>query len=679
MKRICYAILVFFFIVCLVPHSAVRGQSFSDDAETDAETEAETEAEAEADDSSYEEVLTEWDPSNPTDMGMVEPKPIPELSLSLYDVWFNRFEILKGSSFIDNRMKRAEEEFKRFNETRLDQGIKQPKLFSAALTREGYQYLWTEDPISAIDSFSKAIELDPTNAQAYYGRGQAFLAKSKLSFLSCCIDMVHGYFAQFGDFWQRFFYLGNLFFLVLIGISFWFLALIVVLLIKYSSLLYHDIAELIPIKLSPIVIIIISWTILLVPLMMGKGIVLLLLFWLILIWVYLEKAEKMISGLALVLLFLYPSLLDFGLSFFQLYNKPEPHTLIATYYGGYDPKVAESLQAWIDNHPSDPEPYLMLGMLYRKQGDFFRAKEEYEKALRLDRGNPIIYNNLGNIYYFLNDYHQAVAHFKKAITYGAERAAPHYNLSKAYSSQFEFKSADKEFLEAYQLDKDLISTTQSLQFNSALSNRKLIDEYLPLDTIWKYFSPSTDNVRTKSEELWALFVIGIPLDKARVYAIVLTVILFVVGFVREKIGYARHCLMCGSATCKKCQKHMQSEKYCGHCMQLFIKKDGVDPQMRSEKMLQVNKYKKKIGYSSRILSLIVPGWGHLYIGSSLLGAFLSLLWISLLTRWFYSEKIFSYPYQISVEGNFLISGFIILVLIIVYIFSNLHLSKASAV
>ncbi|MBN2383428.1 tetratricopeptide repeat protein [bacterium] len=599
----------------------------------------------------------------------------PELSISLYDIWFNRYEIIQGGSFIENRMKRAEEEFKRFNEARLDRGIKGPKLFSAALTREGFEYIWANDPISAIDSFSKAIVLDQTNAEAFYGRAQAHLAKSKLSLVPWLRDMIQGYFAQFGDFWLRFFYIGNIFFTLLIGVSFWFLTLIVVLLIKYYALFLHDVEELIPIKLNHMVITVIGWAILLIPLLLGKGLILLLLFWLVLIWVYLEKPEKIMSGLLVILLFSYPFLLDYGISFFQMYNKKEPHAILASYYGTWDPKIIQFLEEWSDEHPSDMEPYFLLGMLYRKQGDFFRARDEYEKALRLDRTNAVILNNLGNIYYFLNDYQQAIEYYKKAANYNLEMAAPHFNLSKAYLGQFDFSKADQELTEARRLNKEQVDRADLIA--SSTPNRKLIDEYLPADLVWKYLTAASEERREKAKELWSLFVVGIPLDQVTTWVIALIVITLLLEFIRKKFGVARHCLMCGCATCKRCQRHLQSEKYCGHCMQLFIKKDGVDPRMRNEKMMQVHKYKKKISFISRILSLIVPGWGHIYCGYSILGGVLSLLWISLLARWFYSGKIFVYPYLVTLERNLVMSGFIILVMIALYIVTNLHLHKVS--
>lgn len=592
-----------------------------------------------------------------------------EIRISLNDVWFNRLDLLKGNSMIQQNMKRIEDEFRRFEEASLNRGIKRPKIYSAALTREGYEYIWNKDPISAIDSFSKAITLDPSNSQAYYGRGEAYLAKSILNIFSWLGNHVQGYFAGFQDFWIKFFRLGNFFFTTIIGLASWFSLLIVVFLLKYQDLFAHDVGELLPFEIHRIVIFMLAWLILIVPLLLGKGFILLLLFWLVLVWVYMQKGEKILAGLFIVLLFLFPVLMRQGASFYEMYSNRSVHALLGSYYGGWDQNIAQFLVKWSEEHPSDSEPYFLLGMLHRKQGDFYEAKNEYEKAAKLDSSDAKIYNNLGNIYYFLNDYKKAIELYKKSFSY-ADSAIPHYNLSKAYLAVFEFTEADSQLTISRQINRELVTEAQRLY--APTPNRKLVDEYIPVEDVWKYFASDVEKNQKRAEELWSLFISGITLGQTTTIAFIVLALAFGLGFLREKLGYARHCLMCGQST----RRHVESEKYCSHCMQLFIKRDGVDPGMRNEKMLQVHRYKRKISVVSRLLSIVFPGSGHVYAGFTIAGGIITGVWMILLTRLLYFDKIFTYPYQVTFTETTVQSIVLMILLLICYLGVNIHLGRA---
>jgi len=47
--------------------------------------------------------------------------------------------------------------------------------YAGAYTNQGIAYLKQQDAQKALDSFSKAVELDPDNPESYFNRGQAYL------------------------------------------------------------------------------------------------------------------------------------------------------------------------------------------------------------------------------------------------------------------------------------------------------------------------------------------------------------------------------------------------------------------------------------------------------------------------------------------------------------------------
>jgi hypothetical protein len=61
-------------------------------------------------------------------------------------------------------------------------------------------------------------------------------------------------------------------------------------------------------------------------------------------------------------------------------------------------------------------------------------------------------------------------------------------------------------------------------------------------------------------------------------------------------------------------------------MHLFILKDGVAPGVKTRKVAEVARYRRRVWLGARSLSLALPGAGHLLAGRSLLGAGLLMGW-----------------------------------------------------
>ncbi|MDF1499074.1 MAG: tetratricopeptide repeat protein [Anaerolineales bacterium] len=63
----------------------------------------------------------------------------------------------------------------------------------------------------------------------------------------------------------------------------------------------------------------------------------------------------------------------------------------------------------------DPNPYLAIGNTYARDGDFFIAALNVERALMIDTANPDIYARLGTVYFQARNYESSIPVFKCAI------------------------------------------------------------------------------------------------------------------------------------------------------------------------------------------------------------------------------------------------------------------------
>ena len=105
-----------------------------------------------------------------------------------------------------------------------------------------------------------------------------------------------------------------------------------------------------------------------------------------------------------------------------------------------------SLAASIDAQLS--EAHNLLGVAYQGKGLTQLARTSFEMALKIDKDNPQILNNLGYLLYLNGDYSGAVERLKKAARLTPDSARILNNLALAQSQLGKFDEAYKNFARA---------------------------------------------------------------------------------------------------------------------------------------------------------------------------------------------------------------------------------------
>ena len=89
-----------------------------------------------------------------------------------------------------------------------------------------------------------------------------------------------------------------------------------------------------------------------------------------------------------------------------------------------DPEAIGLLKKCIAKENTNPDYFLYMGVAQQKSGHFDLALTNYQEALKLDKSNALVYNNMGSVHlmYFLrsrdlNQYNQAVANFNNALAF----------------------------------------------------------------------------------------------------------------------------------------------------------------------------------------------------------------------------------------------------------------------
>ena len=255
------------------------------------------------------------------------------------------------------------------------------------------------------------------------------------------------------------------------------------------------------------------------------------------------------------------------------------------------------------------------GLALKREGRYEEAISAYKKLLA-SHPDPRAYVNLGNSYAGVNDLAAARESYKKSVEL-KPLASAYYNLSQLSREMLDFTKGEEYFNEAVKLNSETVS-----QFSSAASrnpNRFVIDETLPMSTMWEYaetgaqrlikISPlNSASSAIVSIALLALFCVMDPAFKQRAY----------------------RCQRCGVILCGKCGKGKLWGEMCSLCYKSLIKLDALDSRIRVAKQLEVQELQKKKRRIISFLSFAPPGIAHIYWGRILSGTLFLWLFVFLL-------------------------------------------------
>lgn len=115
---------------------------------------------------------------------------------------------------------------------------------------------------------------------------------------------------------------------------------------------------------------------------------------------------------------------------------PEAQNNLGTLYlllGEWDLAIACFQRAVSDILYRTPHfSYNNIGLAYYNKGDYQRAIENYQKALRFFPSYSLCYENLARAYEATKSFQAAIESYNKSISYGPNYPSPHFYLARLY-------------------------------------------------------------------------------------------------------------------------------------------------------------------------------------------------------------------------------------------------------
>ncbi|HEV8253812.1 MAG TPA: tetratricopeptide repeat protein [Vicinamibacteria bacterium] len=490
----------------------------------------------------------------------------------------------------------------------------------------------------AEEDFRDAIALDPHLPDGYFGLALSKIKKGPGGFVTALPDVISGVTARLptarGQYYVTTLLIPALLLTLLATVT----VISIALLVRYGALLRHDIEEHVgpsrPRALSLAVFIVL----LLLPLITFQGYAWLPLWWLALVFIYLKPVEKGLAAALLVLGLVVTPLANLVEASVKAQQNPLYRAGIAAVEGGPDQRAVADLEEASKKDPEDRDLAYMLATLYKKSGRYDEAAQMYRAMLAAQPDDVVALNNLGNVELAHGEVEAAIARYKKAIEANPPpdmEGTLYYNLSIAQYQKFDYQGAQESRSNAERLASGLIHSYDSLWKYEGTGLGAVVDLRLDRDQLWAKFGGMNEGTREKNVAGRSVPGIGRAVlfrgavNRFLGFLVIFALLVFNFARWRGPRSFTLRCLKCGTPFCRRCHLGAAGQ-LCSQCHHLFIVRDGVSGAARNQKLLEVQKEEVRRDRVFRVLSLLLPGAGHVYAHKTLLGFALVFVWFAVL-------------------------------------------------
>jgi tetratricopeptide (TPR) repeat protein len=541
-----------------------------------------------------------------------------EKSTDLQTHWNQRRDYLR-----DRDERRADDEEQHVRQMKDDLSIDNLFSIAAALVRESHEALAAGAPALALKRCRLAVALAPALPEAHSCLARALLADDAGALKPALSEAFAAARASLADprssralFANA---LGVLFFgLLVAGFAF-----VLLLLARYAQLYIHDVHHLFPAGARRWQTNMLAAVMVLTPLLLHAGWVPLLFTSLFACALYASTVEVVISCVLLVLLALAPVAAE-GLGRVAALGGPAVDVWLIEHGEGSSAELSR-LQRADEGTPPLAVPFA-LARKAKRDGDLPAAEKLYAQALQTSGASSLglaaTHNNLGNVYLLEGDAQKAQAHYQQASELQDSLAAPHFNLSRALGlgGVETLEKVQSEQARALELDREGIEKFTGGQLGANKKSNKFVMD-VPLDDVMldPLVEAEARVAGPVGDEARAQLAGPLPIEAASALPILAGAIVVALHLARGKLKPSGRCERCGREVCKRCDPDARpSESLCAQCVNVFIRRTGVDPAERIRKEFAVQAYHRRRTALVRALGLL-SGAGHVLMGYPIRG------------------------------------------------------------
>ena len=518
----------------------------------------------------------------------------------------------------DRDERRADDEEQRVRTLREDLAIENLFSIGSALVRESQAALAAGAPALALHRCKLAVEVAPALVAAHTCLARALMADSITAVRPAVLALVAAGTAALTDPRVSRAALANLLSVVFVGVLVTTLGFAVVVFLRYANLYAHDVHHLFPGGVRGWQTRMLAALLLLLPVLLQMGPLPLLFSVMLAFALYASAAEVAISVLLLGCLAASPFAAE-QIGRVAAFGGPALDVWLVEHGEGTGSEIGR-LQRRFESGNELPVDFA-LARKAKREGDLATAEKLYLRALEVQgassAGLAAVRNNLGNVYLLQGDTAKAIAQYQQAVDLKEDLAAPHFNVSRALAmgGVETLEKVQAEQARALALDRAGVEafTGGQLQANRK-SNKFVMDVPLDAAQLEPLIEAEQRAAAGAGDEVRVQLAGGLPEPFGSAMPIVAAILMLGLHMARGSIRPSGRCDRCGREVCKRCDSDARpSEGLCAQCVNVFIRRTGVDPSERVRKEFAVEAYHRRRRLLARIFA-VLSGAGQVMMG-----------------------------------------------------------------
>jgi len=540
-----------------------------------------------------------------------------EKSADLNAHWALRREYLR-----DRDDRRAEDEERKVRQIKDDLGLENLFAIGAALVRESHDALAADSSALALKLCNLAVELAPALRDAHTCVARAALADDPTSVRVAASETINAVRAAISDPRESRAFLANTASVIFAGVLAAAAAFALLLFLRYARFYAHDVFHLFPAGARRWQTTVLAAVLIAAPLLLRLGIAPVFFAILVACALYATTAEVVVSLLLLGCVAAAPAA-AFAIARLAAFGGPASDAYLVEHGEGTPPQIARLAARLSRGKPEMPVAFV-LAHKAKREGDLAEAEALYEKAIEAappdtaNRALAVLHNDLGNVYFLAHDSQKAEHEYQQAIDLAEGLAAPHFNLSRTLGDRGTsgLDKVQSEQARALELDRAAVEEFTGGQLGASRKANKLVMD-LPLDAsmLDGLLGAEASVAGPVADE--AHILLGGKSSQA--LAIGTAILVLLLHVLRGKVRPSSRCERCGREVCKRCDADARpSEALCAQCVNVFVRRTGVDPAERARKQVAVDRYQRRRTILVR-LSNVLSGAGHVLRGHPVRG------------------------------------------------------------
>ena len=427
---------------------------------------------------------------------------------------------------------------------------------------------------------------------------------------------LQGFGRAFGDYRTNLLSRADLLIVTALALTITAVLLALSLFIRYGRAMAHDFREMLSARFSGGSVSVLAFALLFLPLFLWLGPMWLIFYWYAIFFAYANLAERIASGVLLVLLALLPIVMASTANRIAGVESPVVMAAISSANQSYHPDALRRLQELINVVPDDATLQLLAGNMQMFEGNDEQAQQHYRRAIELRSNYAGAHVNLGNLLFLNNEFPAALTAYEKAQQADPKLAIAFFNASQASAETYKYDQQARLLEVARNANRSLV---ERLAANPP--PQKIVMYSPPIGEAWEIQSQLAK--RAPARALFGNYSSFDALNSALTPPTIGAILALLLGTVlwakRRRTGLANACIKCGRTFCPRCKSARDSATYCTQCIHIYLKRDGVSLDTKRKKLEEVTEHQTGMVRRNKIFATLLPGAAQMLEGRTLVG------------------------------------------------------------